>query len=128
MILDSSVIVALVHREAGVEGIIEKLIAGDRLAIGSPTLVEAGIVIEARTGIDSRSLLDRFLVDFDVVTIEFGPAHWREAVSAFRRYGKGRHPAALSFGDCLTYAVARLANEPLLFVGEDFSKTDLVRA
>lgn len=128
MILDSSVIIALVRREPGFGELIEKLTENERAGIGSATLVEAGIVIEARTGLDSRALLERFLVDFNVATLEFGEAHWREAIAAFRRYGKGRHPAALNFGDCLTYATARLAGEPLLFVGDDFSKTDLERA
>lgn len=58
----------------------------------------------------------------------FGEAHWREAVEAYRRFGKGRHPAGLNFGDCLTYATAKLAGEPLLFVGEDFPATDLEAA
>jgi len=61
---------------------------------------------------------------------ETGPTverHWRTAVEAFRRFGKGRHPAALNFGDCLTYATAKLADRPLFFVGNDFGKTDLPR-
>lgn len=48
-----------------------------------------------------------------------------EVRDAYRRFGKGRHPAALNFGDCLTYATARLTGEPLLYVGEDFARTDL---
>ena len=58
----------------------------------------------------------------------FGEAHWREALAAYRRFGRGRHRANLNFGDCLSYAVARLAGEPLLFVGDDFAATDLPRA
>lgn len=54
--------------------------------------------------------------------------HYRLAATAFARFGKGRHPAALNFGDCLTYAVAKAANVPLLFQGNDFSRTDLVSA
>jgi hypothetical protein len=54
-----------------------------------------------------------------------GEIHWREAVDAFRRYGKGRHRAALNFGDCMTYATARLAGESLSFIGDDFALTDL---
>jgi ribonuclease VapC len=57
--------------------------------------------------------------------LSFGDAHWRIAQSAFVRYGKGRHPAALNFGDCLTYATAYVAGEPLLCVGNDFAQTDL---
>ncbi len=128
MILDSSVIVALARREPGFEQIARKLVEADLLAIGAPTLVETGIVLEARTNIDARGFLERMLVDFEIATIHFGDAHWREAVAAFRRYGKGRHPAALNFGDCLTYAVAKLAGEPLLYTGHDFEKTDLSAA
>ena len=61
-------------------------------------------------------------------TIPFGPDHWREAVSAYARFGKGRHRARLNFGDCLSYAVAMLADQPLLCTGSDFSKTDVTLA
>jgi ribonuclease VapC len=60
--------------------------------------------------------------------IPFSEEHWRAAVDPYTRFGKGRHAAGLNFGDCLTYAVARLAGQPLLFVGDDFSKTDLSSA
>ena len=60
-----------------------------------------------------------------LTVIPFTEDHWRVAVEAYTRFGKGRHAAALNFGDCLTYAVARLAERPLLFVGGDFAKTDL---
>lgn len=58
----------------------------------------------------------------------FGEQHWREALDAFRRFGKGRHPAALNLGDCLSYAAARVADYPLLFVGVDFFLTDIEAA
>ena len=61
--------------------------------------------------------------EIDVISV--GPGHWTVAVDAFVTYGKGRHPAALDFGDCLTYAVARVAAEPLLCVGDEFARTDL---
>ena len=60
--------------------------------------------------------------------IPFTAAHGRVSREAFLRFGRGRHPAALNFGDCLTYAVAKLAEMPLLFIGEDFAQTDLVAA
>lgn len=125
MILDSSVIIAIFRREPGFEELLTKLDTADQLAVGTPTLVETAIVLEARFATEARPLLDRFLQDFDVFPVSFGDAHYREAVRAFRRFGKGRHPAALNFGDCLTYAVARLADRPLLFVGADFPQTDL---
>jgi len=125
MIVDSSAIIAIIRREPGFERILGKLTEAPGAAVGAPTLAECGIVLEARLGIEARGLLDRVLVDFEINTIHFNEEHWREAVAAFRRYGKGRHPANLNFGDCLTYAVARLAGEPLLFVGDDFARTDI---
>jgi ribonuclease VapC len=86
------------------------------------------MALSARLGVEPQALLDRFLRDFGVVPVVFGEPHWREALDAFRRFGKGRHPAALNFGDCLSYAVARLADHPLLFVGDDFSHTDIEAA
>jgi ribonuclease VapC len=73
------------------------------------------------------AVLDRFLRDFQVTPIAFGELHWLEALEAFRRFGKGRHPAALNFGDCMSYATAKLAGRPLLFVGDDFTRTDIAR-
>ena len=128
MILDSSVIVAITLREPGHEELVGKLRSADALGIGAPTLTEAGIVLSARLGVEPQALLDRFLRDFGVVPVAFGELHWREALEAFRRFGKGRHPAALNFGDCLSYAAARLAGHPLLFVGDDFSRTDIEAA
>ncbi|HEV7507225.1 MAG TPA: type II toxin-antitoxin system VapC family toxin [Thermoanaerobaculia bacterium] len=125
MILDSSVIVAVAMREPGYEDLVGKMRSADALGIGSPTLTEVGMVLSSRLGVEPQALLDRFLRDFGVVPVAFGEQHWREALEAFRRFGKGRHPAALNFGDCLSYAVARLAGHPLLFVGDDFPRTDI---
>lgn len=125
MILDSSVIVAIVRREPGFENLVARLDSEEHLAVGAPTLAETAIVLEARLRTDSRVILEHFLHDFGVATVSFGPDHWREAAGAFRRFGKGRHPAALNLGDCLTYAVARLAERPLLCLGDDFTQTDL---
>lgn len=125
MILDSSAILAIVRREPGFEELVRKLEKTEVCGVGAPTVAETGIVLEARLGQDARAILERFLQDFSVAPIAFGEAHWREALAAFRRFGKGRHPAALDFGDCLTYATARLAGLPLLCTGDDFAKTDL---
>ena len=125
MILDTSAIVAIVMREPGHEALVAKLRAAGILGIGTPTLTETGMVLSARLGVEPQALLDRFLRDFGVVPVPFGELHWREALDAFRRFGKGRHPAALNFGDCLSYAAAKVANHPLLFVGNDFARTDI---
>jgi ribonuclease VapC len=125
LILDSSVLVAIALREPGYEELAGRLRAAETLGIGAPTLTEAGMVLAARLGVEPQALLDRFLRDFGVVPVAFGDQHWREALDAFRRFGKGRHPAGLNLGDCLSYAVAKVAGHPLLFVGNDFSRTDI---
>lgn len=125
MILDSSAIVGVVLREPGCDELLRKLARAETLAVGAPTLTEAGIVLTARLGRDARGLLQGLLREWGAETVTFGEDHWREAVTTFERYGRGRHPAQLNFGDCMAYAVARLSGEPLLCTGRDFTKTDL---
>lgn len=127
MILDSSAIIAIVLREPGWEDLLARL-AAEPAAVGAPTVVESGIVLTARIGRQARTILARFLQEAGLAIVPFGEEHWLAAIDAYVRFGKGRHPADLSFGDCLTYAVARLADQRLLFVGGDFSKTDLPSA
>lgn len=128
MILDSSAIVAVLLREPGHEMLLDKLDAAGPVAAGGPTLAEAGIVMVAKAQHAGMSLIARFAAELEVTTIPFDEQHWRVAVDAFNRFGKGRHPARLNFGDCLTYAVASLADSPLLCTGDDFARTDLVLA
>lgn len=125
MILDTSAIVGIVFQEPGWEGLLEALVAAGVRGIGTPTLTETGIVLGARLGRDSRPLLARFLQELDVTVVPFGEPHWREAVRAWNEFGKGRDAARLNFGDCLAYATARLASQPLLCKGGDFRQTDL---
>jgi ribonuclease VapC len=125
MIIDSSALLAIIFREPGFEDLLDQLEDADAVASGAPTLVETGIVLHARLGASAYGLLERILDELDIQEVPFGEVHWREAVDAFRMYGKGRHPAGLNFGDCMTYATAKLAGEPLMFVGEDFRETDL---
>lgn len=125
MIVDSSALVAIVFREPGHEQLIEKATGAASAGIGTPTLAETGLVFGWRLRRDPRDLLVRLLDELGIDEVPFGEAHWREAVAAYLRFGKGRHKAQLNFGDCLTYAVARLADEPLLFTGNDFTETDL---
>lgn len=126
MIVDSSALVAVVRREPGVASLIEHLESGRALGVGGPTLVETGMVLDGRHGQVAITSLQRMIESFDIQVVAFGANHWDAAVGAFHRFGKGRHPAALNFGDCLSYAVAKVADEPLLCVGDDFTRTDLV--
>ena len=82
-------------------------------------------MLSSKLGRDARPQLNEFLRAADAELIPLGPEHVDAAVDAFLKYGKGRHPAALSFGDCLTYAVAAVAGVPLLFTGNDFARTDV---
>lgn len=125
MILDSSAVVAVFFQEPQYEVLLGKMTAAQVLAIGAPTLTECGIVLSARMNTDARGLLSRFLTELNVTVIPFSEAHFGIAVGAWLAYGKGRHPAALNFGDCLTYAAAKIAGLPLLCVGDDFLQTDL---
>ena len=125
MIVDSSALLAIVFQEPGFEDLLDRIGTPDAVAVGTPTLAETGIVLHARLGTNAHGLLERMLDELDIQEVPFGEIHWREAVDAYRRFGKGQHPAALNHGDSMTYAVARLAGEPLLFVGDDFGHTDL---
>jgi ribonuclease VapC len=128
VIVDSSALVAITFAEPGHQDLIAKLADAPSAGIGTPTLAETGLVLASRLGRDPRDLVIRLLDEFGIEQIPFGGQHWREAVDAYLRFGKGRHSARLNFGDCLTYAVARLANEPLLSTGDDFPQTDLALA
>jgi ribonuclease VapC len=89
---------------------------------------DSGFYLSARLNQDARGLLSRFLEEAHVTVIPFGDAHYGTAVGAWLKYGKGRRPAALNFGDCLAYAVAKVAGMPLLCLGDDFPQTDLLLA
>jgi ribonuclease VapC len=125
VILDTSAIVAIATEEPGCLDLIDKLDAAEVTAIGAPTLAETGLVLRSRLEREPRPFLERFISDWNVTVIPFGEDHWKAAVDAHARFGRGRHKAALNFGDCLSYAVARLADLPLLCTGSDFARTDL---
>jgi ribonuclease VapC len=128
MILDSSAVVAIFFQESGYKQLLAKLGTPEQVGIGAPTLVECSIVLTARMNLDARALVARFLNEARVSVIPFTDAHYGLALEAWLAYGKGHHPAALNLGDCLAYAVAKYAGRPLLCIGDDFAKTDLLLA
>lgn len=128
MIADTSAVVAVLLRESRQEELADKLEGAGVVAVGAPTLFETGMVMVGAMGERGRGLVSLFLESFEVEVIPFGESHWQLAVEAFSRFGKGRHPARLNFGDCMSYAVARIADEPLLYIGNDFTQTDIERA
>lgn len=96
--------------------------------MSAATQVELGIVVEARFGAPGRDLVERFLRDADVEVVAVDADAAGRALSAWRRFGKGRHRAALNLGDCFSYALAEDTGAPLLCAGDDFAATDLPTA
>jgi ribonuclease VapC len=128
MIVDSSAIIAILKGEPEAGALRDVAIGADRCAMSAATLVETGMVVEGQRGEPGVAELDLLLAELRIEIVPFDGEQAVLAREAFRRYRKARHPAALNFGDCLAYALARRQREPLLFTGNDFSKTDLVSA
>ena len=127
VVLDTSAVLALLQGEKEADRILAALADADVRRVSAATVVEAGIVLQARYGDHGERELDLFLQRAEVEVIPFSEEHATAARQAFRRFGKGRHPAALNFGDCFAYALAVVLDHPLLFVGTDFSATDVPR-
>jgi ribonuclease VapC len=128
MVIDSSAILAILLDEPE-RAAFDHAIAMDPLRlISAVSRVEAGMVIESRKGAAGRSLLDTFLrmAGADIVAVTSDQAEL--ALEAFRRFGRGRHRAALNIGDCFAYAAARATGQRLLFKGDDFVHTDVPSA
>ncbi|MGE0638982.1 MAG: type II toxin-antitoxin system VapC family toxin [Thermoanaerobaculia bacterium] len=125
MIVDSSAVTSIFLRKSGCERLIDALADSGFSGVGAPTLAEASLELAEPLGADVHALLARFVQEFDLQIVPFSDAHYRAAVDAYQRYGAGRHTAALDFGDCLAYATARLAKQPLLCDDERFRATDL---
>jgi ribonuclease VapC len=125
VILDTSAIVAVVFREPEAEEFLDKIGSAGTVGIGAPTLAETAIVLAARLGQEGQRLLSLLVQRAGVVVVPFSNEHTDVATDAWMRYGRGRHPAALNFGDCLAYATASVSGRPLLCKGDDFPKTDL---
>jgi ribonuclease VapC len=125
MIIDSSAVLAVIGKEPGHERIVHELAASQETRMGAPTQLETGIVLTARLGPRGKTILARFLQENAIQIVAFDEDHAAVALDAYSRFGKGRHPAALNFGDCCTYATASVSGEPLLCVGDDFRQTDL---
>jgi ribonuclease VapC len=127
IVVDTSALAALLFGESDTDriaGILER----EPSAITAVNWVELGIVIEARTGPEGIVLLDELFrrSQIEVRAVDADVAH--DALVAWRRFGKGNHPAALNLGDTFSYALARRLDVPLLFVGDDFTKTDVTVA
>ena len=123
-VVDTSAVVAILFEEPGA-GNLEHELGSELCVMSAATRVELGIVVEAKKGPAGTQLLEELLgrVGMTVAPVDSELAD--QAVICWRRFGKGRHPAGLNFGDTFSYALARRLGQPLLFVGTDFSQTDL---
>jgi ribonuclease VapC len=128
MTLDSSALIAILFAEPGYLALVDRILEADHARVGAPTLVEASLVTSGRRRTPSAGEVEGLVAELGVTIVPFGEAEWRLAAEAFARFGRGRHSAALNFGDCLAYATARSLGDALLFVGNDFTKTDIAPA
>ena len=125
MVIDTPVIAAIAVKEAAK---FEQRIADDPVRlISAVTVLEATIVLETRLGDAGGREFDLWLLKLGAEIVPVDAEQMDAARRAWRRYGKGRHPAALNYGDCFSYALALTRGEPLLFKGEDFAGTDVNR-
>jgi ribonuclease VapC len=125
MVIDTSALVAILHREPGTRSFIEAIENADTRLMSVATLVEISIVIEVRHGAEGLRDLDHFLGRAGIELVPVDAEHGKMACGAFSRFGKGRHRAGLNYGDCFSYALAISTGEPLLFKGDDFGHTDV---
>jgi ribonuclease VapC len=128
MVVDSSALVSIVIEESGHERLLQKVLEANVTVVGAPLAYEAAMVLSGKLHKDARPMLNGLLRNISAEIVPFTEEHYEAAVSAFLRYGKGRHPARLNFGDCMSYAFARVSGLPLLYIGDDFSKTDIQAA
>lgn len=127
MTLDSSALIAILFAEPNHLDLVDKILESDDVRVGAPTLAETSLVFLARRGGRGREVED-LIKELGVTVVPFGEAESQAAAAAFLKYGRGRHRAALNFGDCLSYATAAASGEPLLYVGDDFAHTDITPA
>ena len=125
MVIDTSAIVAIFFNEPDALHYRQRIAEDPVRLMSAATLVEVTMVIEGRFGEAGGTELDLWLYKANVDVVAVTADYADQARRAWRRYGKGRHPAALNYGDCFSYALALLTGEPLLFKGSDFSQTDV---
>ena len=125
IVVDTSALIAVLQSETGAERIEEILVTEDLVFISAVTLTEALIVALQK---NLRLELEEFLVRINVEIIPLDGTDHETVVNAYSLWGKGINPARLNFGDCFAYALAKARALPLLYVGNDFARTDIVSA
>lgn len=125
MIVDTSAILAILFRESDADRYDDAIARAALPRMSVANYVEAAIVFESRRGHEAVADLDAYLIEARIELESVTPQHALAARQAWRRFGKGNHPASLNFGDCFAYALAETTGEPLLFKGQDFELTDV---
>jgi ribonuclease VapC len=128
MVIDSSALAAILFDEAEKSAFIELLASPERKFMSAVNRLESAVVVEARKGEMGARALVRLMATSGIEVVAFDAGQAEIALDAWRRYGKGRHPAGLNLGDCAAYALAIITNDRLLFKGKDFAHTDLAPA
>ena len=128
MIIDTSAVVAILLAESDATRFERVIARAWPRRMSAVALLETTMVVEARSGPSAGRDIDLFLQEAEIELAPVTLEHVEAARRAWRRFGKGNHPAALNFGDCFAYALAEMTGEPLLFKGEDFTRTDVARA
>jgi ribonuclease VapC len=122
--LDTSVIVSIVLKEDGWEKL-DRVLLDNETIVSSVSIVEAYLVLKGRLKTGASEAILEVIDILNIRVVEFGLEQVKHAQVAFERFGKGNHPAKLNFGDCIVYATAKFTSTPLLFLGDDFSQTDI---
>lgn len=125
MVIDSSALLAGLLGEPGADRYLQAIDAAPSRKISAGSVLELYLVLEDRLGGLGGDQLDLILLEAEIKVIPLDREQASIARRAFRRFGKGRHPARLNFGDCMSYALWKVTGEPLLFKGDGFTKTDV---
>jgi len=125
LVVDASAVVAVLEGEAAAAAVIDALDRAEWRLMSAATLVELGIVVQARLGPVGALAVERLLRDGEIDVVAFDHPQADRALDAWRRFGKGHHPAALNLGDCYVYALAAERGLPVVCTGDDFAQTDL---
>jgi ribonuclease VapC len=125
MVIDTSAVLAILQNEPERRAFNEAIEAAESRSLSAASFVETSMIVESRYGSDGMRDLDLFIAkaQIELIAVDVEQAHL--ARQAFRQFGKGRHPAGLTFGDCFSYALARALSDPLLYKGADFGKCDI---
>lgn len=128
MVIDTSAIVAILRNELKAETLRRAIVADTVRLVPATCVFEARMALVSRRGEHALAEIDLWLTKIaaDVIAVDADLVD--VATQAWLTYGKGRHPAGLNFADCFSYALAKRSDEPLLFIGDDFSKTDIQAA